>query len=350
MSDERDRWTQGEAVGPERAERRSDENAEERGRESAAGPTREAALEHALLELVREQRRSRRWKIFFRIFFWLFFLLAAAGVAFALMSGDGEAPRANRVGVVEINGAITDQSPASADRVIRGLNRAFEGSGVAVVLDINSPGGTPVQAQRIYAEIQRLRALYDKPVYAVIQDIGASGAYYVAAAADEIHAAPASLVGSIGVIYSGFGLQEAIERLGIERRVLTAGDNKALLDPFQALEPEQRNHWQQLLDNTHQQFIDAVVAGRGTRLSDDPQLFSGLIWSGEEAQALGLTDGFKSVEDIARELTGSAETVDYTASGDPLEQLSRRLGRVAVEQLGLDLYSAETPLLLEGPR
>lgn len=334
MSDERDRWTRGEAVAPGAAE----------------APSREAALENALLEMVREQRRSRRWKIFFRLLFWLLFLSLAAGIAFSIVSDEGDAPRTSHIGVVEINGAIAEQSPASAERVIQGLNRAWQGSSVAVVLDINSPGGTPVQAQRIYAEIQRLRALEDKPIYAVIQDIGASGAYYVAAAADEIHAAPASLVGSIGVIYSGFGLQEAIERLGIERRVLTAGDNKALLDPFQALAPEQRRHWQQLLDSTHQQFIDAVVAGRGARLSDDPQLFSGLIWSGEEALSLGLTDGFMSVEDIARQLTGSAETVDYTASGDPLERLSRRLGRVAVEQLGLELYGTGTPLLLKHPQ
>ncbi|MFC0269391.1 S49 family peptidase [Kushneria aurantia] len=332
MSNERDSWTEGEMV-----ERSA-------SREQREG---ESAMAQALLEMVREQRRSRRWKIFFRFCFWGFWLLVAAAVAWLVIS-DREAPGASQsVGVVDIRGVIADDAPASAERVIRGLQRAWQGSSTAVVLDINSPGGSPVQSQRIYNEIRRLRALDDKPIIAVIEDIGASGAYYVASAADSIHAAPASLVGSIGVIYAGFGLQNAIERLGVERRVMIAGDNKDMLDPFQPLEPRQVDHWQRLLDETHQQFIDDVREGRGERLGDNPELFSGLIWNGEEALSLGLIDGFDSVPDIARRLTGSSETVDYTVSGDPLERLSRRLGQVAAHYLGIEGYGGTAPIRLQ---
>ncbi len=309
------------------------------------GVHREAVMERWLLEMVREQRRSRRWKIFFRLLFWLFWIVVAASVAF-MVTGERESLVSNRVGVVKIDGPIDSRSPASAERIIRGLNNAWQGSSTAVVLQINSPGGSPVQSQRIYDEIRRLRSTGDKPIIAVIEDIGASGAYYIASAADDIYAAPASLVGSIGVIYSGFGLEGAMEKLGVERRVFTAGENKDMLDPFQPVSDVQRRFWQHVLDQTHDQFITAVKNGRGDRLSDDPALFSGLVWTGEEAVGKGLIDGLRSVDDIAREMTGSTETTDYTQSGDPLEQISRHFGRVAAQYLGIDLQAEGSPVRL----
>ena len=335
MSDQKDQWTGRDLP---------DENTRAEGHVHQ-GEHREAVMERWLLEMVREQRRSRRWKIFFRLLFWLFWIVVAAAVAF-MVTGEREPLVTQQVGVVRIEGVIDSQSPASAERVIRGLNNAWQGSSTAVVLDINSPGGSPVQSQRIYDEIRRLRSTGDKPIIAVIEDIGASGAYYVASAADEIYAAPASLVGSIGVIYSGFGLEGAMDKLGVERRVFTAGDNKGMLDPFQPVSEAQRRFWQHVLDQTHDQFINAVKAGRGDRLSDDPALFSGLVWTGEEAVSKGLTDGLKSVDDIARDMTGSAETTDYTQSGDPLEQISRHLGRMAAQYLGIDFHAGESPVRL----
>lgn len=335
MGDQKDQWTGRELAG---------EGATTEGR-FHEGMSREALMERWLLEMVREQRRSRRWKIFFRLLFWVFWITVAAIVVF-MATGEQESLTGRQVGVVKIEGVIDSQSPASADRVIRGLNNAWQGSEKAVVLDINSPGGSPVQSQRIYDEIRRLRSTGDKPIIAVIEDIGASGAYYVASAADEIYAAPASLVGSIGVIYSGFGLEGAMEKLGVERRVFTAGENKDMLDPFQPVSEAQRRFWQHVLDQTHDQFINAVKAGRGDRLSDDPVLFSGLVWTGEEAVDKGLTDGLKSVGDIARDMTGSAETTDYTQSGDPLEQISRHFGRIAAHYLGIDFRAAESPVRL----
>ncbi|WP_438767538.1 signal peptide peptidase SppA [Kushneria sp. TE3] len=335
MSDQKDRWTGRDMTDAEAT-------AEDPARVSES---REAIMERWLLEMVREQRRSRRWKIFFRLLFWGFWIAVAAIVAF-MMTGDRESLVGNRVGVVKVEGVIDSRSPASAERVIRGLNNAWRGSDTAVVLQINSPGGSPVQSQRIYDEIRRLRSTDDKPIIAVIEDIGASGAYYIASAADEIYAAPASLVGSIGVVYSGFGLEGAIDKLGVERRVFTAGENKDMLDPFQPVNEEQRRFWQHVLDQTHDQFINAVKAGRGDRLSDDPALFSGLVWTGEEAADKGLTDGLKSVDDIARDMTGSAETTDYTQSGDPLEQISRHFGRVAAQYMGIDLQTSESPVRL----
>jgi len=223
------------------------------------------------------------------------------------------------------------------------LNRAWEAESAAVVvLHINSPGGSPVQSQRIYVEIMRLREQGDKPIIAVIEDVGASGAYYIAAAADEIVASPVSLVGSIGVIYAGFGFEEAIERIGVERRVVTAGENKAFLDPFKPLDDDAEAFWQGVLSQTHRQFIDDVRAGRGERLSDSPDIFSGLIWSGEQSMELGLVDQLGSLEQVAREQVGDTNLVDYTPSLDPFERLTRRFTQVVAQVLGVS--APNTPL------
>ncbi|MEQ6918293.1 signal peptide peptidase SppA [Halomonas aquatica] len=290
-----------------------------------------------------EQRRSRRWKLFFRFFFILLILASLSTTFYGLFIAPGAgAPAEPHLGIVEVKGVIDSESPASAERIIEGLERAWKAEKAqAVVLHINSPGGSPVQSQRIFDAVMRLRDAGDKPIIAMIEDIGASGAYYVAAAADEIVAAPASLVGSIGVIHAGFGFEEAIGRLGVERRVFIAGENKAFLDPFSDIAQVQREFWQEVLATTHRQFIGDVRKGRGDRLADDERLFSGLIWSGEQALELGLVDGLGSLDTLARRFEG-AKFQDYTPRLAPLERISRQFGRVAAEWLGAS--SATSPV------
>ncbi|WP_257283923.1 S49 family peptidase [Endozoicomonas sp. SESOKO1] len=288
-----------------------------------------------------EQRRSRRWGIFFKLltFGWLFF---SAGIIYnatnisdvAINDGSGE-----HTALVEIDGQIGG-GDVDADVVVSGLRSAFEDPGTkAVILRINSPGGSPVQSGYIYDEILRLRGLHmDTPIYAVIMDIGASGGYYIAAAADEIYADKASLVGSIGVISSGFGFVGAMEKLGVTRRTYTSGENKAFLDPFQSVDREAAAQWQASLDTVHQQFIDAVKTGRGDRLVDRSDIFSGMIWSGEQAKTLGLIDGLGSAGYVAREVVGEEDIVDYTFRLSPLEKFARDFGAgvsaTLVEALG----------------
>lgn len=285
-------------------------------------------IERLIMGLQGEQRKARRWGIFFKslTFGYLFILLGI------FLMGDGLAPDALEEGphtaVVQVKGPIADGEEANADSIIYALRKAFEAeNSKAVVIRINSPGGSPVQAGYVYDEIKRLRALHsDKKAYAVIMDIGASGAYYIAAAADEIYADKASLVGSIGVVSSGFGFVDLMEKLGVERRALTAGDNKALLDPFSPLKDEDRQFWQSVLDTTHKQFIDQVKQGRGERLKDIPELYSGLVWTGEQAVELGLIDGLASSSYVAREIVGAEDLVDYSPKGSVFEQFVDQLG------------------------
>lgn len=286
-------------------------------------------LEKLLLSMHSETRKQRRWMIFFRVltFAYLFALLfillpGRMGISTPVIS--------DHVAVVDVSGVIADGADASADIIVAGLRDAFSASGSkAVLLRINSPGGSPVQSAYVYREILRLSEKHpEKPVYAVIADTGASGAYYIAAAADYIYADQASLVGSIGVIMSGFGFTEAIDKLGVERRVMTAGTNKAVLDPFLPQESSQQQHVQQMLDEIHQQFISAVKQGRGERLIEgrDDEIFSGLFWTGEKALELGLIDGLGSPGQVSRDVIGVEEMVDYTPRRHPLEELFSRLG------------------------
>ncbi|MDZ7853343.1 MAG: signal peptide peptidase SppA [Halomonas sp.] len=341
-----DRWTSGPELTPEQARRQREgqptDQAPPPGEDAETLRERQRLAQLDMMDrwvggVLAEQRRSRRWKLFFRFFFALLILASLSTTLYGLFGapGSGAADRPH-LGVIELKGVIDSDSPASAERIIEGLERAWGAEKAeAVVLHINSPGGSPVQSQRIFEAVMRLRETGDKPVLAVIEDIGASGAYYVAAAADEIIAAPASLVGSIGVIHAGFGFEEAIGRLGVERRVFTAGDNKAFLDPFSDIAPAQRKFWQSVLESTHEQFIAAVREGRGDRLADDERLFSGLIWSGEQALELGLVDELDSLDGVARARLGEARTRDYTPRLDPFERISRQFGRVAMEWLGL---------------
>lgn len=275
-----------------------------------------------------EQRKSRRWGIFFKLFMMGYLLLLLLVFGVSRWGSVGPSVNKPHTALVDVSGVIMADSEASADNLVKGIRDAFEAEhSKGVVLRVNSPGGSPVQSGLIYREIRRLKNEYpEKQVYAVITDMGASGAYYVAAAADEIYADPASLVGSIGVVSDGFGFVGAMEKVGVERRVFTSGENKAMLDPFQPLDETQRAYFSTILGDVHQQFIDAVKEGRGDRLKDDPNIFSGLFWSGRQALELGLVDGLASPGQVAREIIGQEDIVDYSPKRNPLDALVGRLG------------------------
>jgi len=287
-------------------------------------------IEKTMLQLGVEQRRSRRWGVFFKVltFSYLFALLFIMADSLGDKKiGDAETYTA----LVDLRGVIAAGEEASADFLVTGLRAAFEAEGAkAVILRINSPGGSPVQSGYVYDEIKRLRVLHpDKPLYAVISDIGASGAYYIAAAADQIYADKASLVGSIGVVASGFGFVETMEKLGVERRLYTSGKNKAFLDPFSKEKESEVAFWNGVLNKTHEQFIAKVKEGRGDRLHIDEDTFSGLIWNGEQALEKGFIDGLGSSGYVAREIVGAAEIVDFTPQPDPFERFTKTLGVAA---------------------
>ncbi|NLO80111.1 MAG: S49 family peptidase [Xanthomonadaceae bacterium] len=298
-----------------------------------------AALERIATELVREQRRARRWNIFFRLAFlaYLIALLVFASPAFMLGS---KSAVGRHTAVIKIDGVISEGSPASAESIIESLNAAIKAPGVAgIILQINSPGGSPVQSGIINDEIRRLRGLHpDIPIHAVVGDMCTSGAYYVAVAAERIFVDKASLVGSIGVLIDGFGFTGAMEKLGIERRLYTAGEHKGFLDPFSPVQSEDVAHVRTLLNEVHQQFIQVVRDGRGDRLADDPRLFTGLIWSGEQSIALGLADAIGSVHSVARDVIGAEKLVDYTRQVSLLTRLADRVGASIARQLETRLW------------
>ena len=282
-------------------------------------------LEKLAMSAVQEQRRGRYWSILFKTlgFLYLFILLFLAAGWFR---SDGVSIKAHTA-LVDLQGVIAaDQT--SADSVISSLQGAFEDTKTrGVILRINSPGGSPVQAGQIYDEIRRLRAKYPKtPLYAVVDDICASGGYYVAAGADKIFVDKASIVGSIGVLMDGFGFTETMQKLGVERRLLTAGENKGFLDPFSPVDPEQQAFAKQMLEEIHGQFIGVVRQGRGKRLKETPEMFSGLVWSGETSIRLGLADGLGSVESVARDVIKAEDIVDYTRQDSLVERIAGRLG------------------------
>ncbi len=287
---------------------------------------------------VNEQKRARRWGIFFKTL--MFVYLAVILYLYTPDVDITAAGTGKHTALVELSGVIAADKEANADDVVAGLRDAFENKNTAgVILRINSPGGSPVQAGYINDEIGRLRKKYpDTPFYVVISDICASGGYYVAAAADKIYADKASIVGSIGVRMDGFGFVDAMQKLGVERRLLTAGKNKGFLDPFQPTKQADIEQVQELLDDIHQQFIDVVTAGRGDKLKDDPDLFSGYVWTGEQALTLGLVDELGSSGYVAREVIGEETIVDYTQTEDWLTKLGKRfgtaLGRGVGEVLG----------------
>lgn len=327
---------------------------------AAAGPSgREwQLLEKVVLEAFQEQKRARRWSIFFKLLTFayliaLVFLLRPMGGNLGL-PGEAGTPGVDHVAVVRVEGLIADGEEANAAAINTGLRNALANKNTrAVILAINSPGGSPVQSGQVHDEIRRLRAEYGSvPIFATISDMGASGAYYIAAAADEIYADKASLVGSIGVISAGFGFVEALDKLGIERRVFSAGENKAFLDAFSPLDKQQTDFWQGVLAETHQQFVDQVRQGRGERLKESPDIFSGLIWTGASAIELGLVDGLGSTRSVARDIVGVEKLVDFTVRPNPFERFVRQMGVAVGEGVAsrLSATSFNTPQALPAGR
>lgn len=294
-------------------------------------------------EFLKEQRRTRRWGIFFKSLFALyllgFFVIYMAGRSGLDSAGIGGR---SHTALVEIEGAIGADTVSSADNVVSGLRAAFKDNNTAgIILRINSPGGSPVQAGYINDEIYRLREKHpDIPVYAVISDICASGGYYVASAAEKIFADKASLVGSIGVVMAGFGFVDAIDKLGIERRVRHAGENKDFMDPFMPLKEDELQHLDEMLDDIYQQFRAVVIKGRGERLKDDERIFSGLIWTGEQAIELGLVDELASSSYVAREVIGAEDIVNFSFKPGYLDRFARSLGATVAESL-FKLYNVQ---------
>jgi protease-4 len=297
-------------------------------------------IEKLVMSLQSEQRKSRRWGIFFKLLTFTYLFALFAMIQFPI-SGGFDSVAGKHTAVIDVNGVIAADELASADNIVGALRRAFEEeSSVAVIMRINSPGGSPVQSGYVYDEMQRLRGKHpDKKLYAVIADVGASGAYYIAAAADEIYADKASLVGSIGVVAGGFGFTGAMEKLGVDRRLYTAGENKAFLDPFSPEKEEDVEFWEDVLETTHRQFIDSVREGRGDRLAENDQLFSGLVWSGEQALELGLIDGLGSTSHVARQIVGQEELVDYSKRKSPFQDI--------VDQFGVSVGSGIADYLME---
>src|SRR5437762_13335948 len=284
-------------------------------------------IERLATEGLREQKRARRWGIFFKLLTFTF-LFATLLVTIGAISESTHTCLDKCTALVELRGELDADSPASAENITSGLQAAFKNKGTqGVVLKINSPGGSPVQAGEINDEIRRLRGKYpDTPIYAVVEEVCASGAYYVAVAADKIYVDKASLVGSIGVIMDGFGFVGTLDKLGIERRALTAGDNKTFLDPFLPLTARQNEYAQQMLADIHQQFIAVVRSGRGSRIKDSPELFSGLLWNGRRSRELGLTDALGSVRSVARDVVKAEDIVDFTVQENVAERVARKFG------------------------
>ncbi|MEJ6604803.1 MAG: S49 family peptidase [Burkholderiaceae bacterium] len=296
----------------------------QRGTTPAPGWERDA-LRDLLTEQLKVSRANRRWR-------WLRFISFSAAVVAAVwwVMKDGAQPvmqSASHTAVVTVSGVISSDGEANAEDINQALRAAFEDEGAkAVVLLINSPGGSPVQAGIVSDEMLRLKAIYKKPLYAVIEETGASAAYYIAASADDIFVDKASVVGSIGVLMDGFGFTDLMQKLGIERRLMTAGENKGFLDPFSETTPRQKAHVQRVLNQIHEQFIEVVRAGRGTRLQETEDTFSGLFWTGEQAVELGLADQLGGLDYVAREIAQAPEIIDYTLRENVAERLVRQFG------------------------
>ncbi|MFZ2267022.1 MAG: S49 family peptidase [Azonexus sp.] len=286
-------------------------------------------LEKLVFASLEEQKVKRRWGIFFKFLGFAYLLV----VLFAVVDwGAGSEHQERHTAMVNLTGTIEAKGEANAESLIAALDAAFEEkNAVGVILRINSPGGSPVQAGMVNDEIRRLRAKYpDKPLYVVVEDMCASGGYFVAAAADKIFVNKASVVGSIGVLMDGFGFTGVMDKLGVERRLLTAGENKGFLDPFSPQAERQKVYAQSLLNNIHQQFIDVVKAGRGKRLKETPEMFSGLIWTGEQSIELGLADAYGSVDSVARDVIQAEKVLDYSVKDNIAERFAKRLGAGAV--------------------
>lgn len=293
-------------------------------------------LEKLAMSALQEQRRARHWSIFFKtltlgfLFIILFIFMGWIG------KSDGALSVGKHTALVDMQGVIASNSMASADNIIPSLQDAFKDKDTqGVIMRINSPGGSPVQAGQINDEIRRLRAQYPKiPLYVVVDDICASGGYYVAVAADKIYVDKASLIGSIGVLMDGFGFTGTMAKLGVDRRLITAGANKGFLDPYSPLNPAQQAYAKQMVEEIHQQFISVVRKGRGKRLKETPDTFSGLVWNGQRGVEMGLADGYGTVESVARDVIKAEDIVDYTVKDNFADRLAKRFGVAAMSALG----------------
>jgi protease-4 len=295
----------------------------------------QTTLEKIALAGLAEQKSARRWSVFFKslTFLYLFFLLMLT----IGWLGDGKAPSSAHTALIDVKGVIEPGGEVNADSVMGSLNDAYENKGTkGIILRINSPGGSPVQAGIINQEIKRQKKLHPTiPVYAVVEDICASGGYYIAAAADKIYVDKASIVGSIGVLMDGYGFTEVMKKVGVERRLLTAGENKAMLDPFSPVNPKHQAYAQSMLDEIHEQFKTVVREGRGNRLKETAETFSGLFWSGEQSIKIGLADALGSADYVAREVIKQEEIVDFTYQETVVDRFAKRLGASVGEKLGI---------------
>ena len=297
-----------------------------------AQPDRQqSVLEQLAFATLAEQRSARRWRIATSLLWLAFFVWIVTMIAGVTSSRRDAVTAEKHTALIELRGVISADSKASADKIILALQAAFKDKNTqGVVLRIDSPGGSPVQSGYINDEIRRLRSMHkDIPLHVVVQDICASGGYYVAVAADKIFVNKASILGSVGVLMDGFGFTGAMDKLGVERRLVTAGANKGFLDPFSPVNPEQQKYAQQMVAEIHEQFIKVVRDGRGKRLKETPEMFSGLVWSGEKSVALGLADGIGGLDYVAREVIKAEQVVDFTAEDSLSEQFARRLGASA---------------------
>jgi len=296
-------------------------------------------IEKIAMESLVQQKTSRRWSIFFK----LVSLIYLGWVLFFVLTSSNNSTMANGdfTALITLNGEIGTDSEVSAINVKSSLKEVYENPGTkALILAINSPGGSPVQSGIINDEINRYKLLHPHiPIYAVIEDICASGGYYIAVAADKIFVDKASIVGSIGVLMNGFGFDKAIQNLGIERRLIISGENKAILDPFLPVQPKQKEFMQNLLKQVHNQFIEVVKKGRGDKLADNPKIFSGLFWSGESAIDLGLADGYGDIDLVAREIVGYEKIIDFTAQSNFADRFAKRLGASISSSLSNDILS-----------
>ncbi len=305
--------------------------------ESRAPNWERSLLERLAFASLTEQRKARRWGIFFKLF--IFGYLVIILILAQSDTWGGKALHARHTALVEMDGEISSDTLASADNIVSGLRAAYESNTtVGVILRVNSPGGSPVQSGYINDEIKRLRAKYPKvPLYAVIGDVCASGCYYAVAAADKIYANKASIVGSIGVLMNGFGFVDTMKKVGVERRLLTAGEHKGILDPFSPVKAEENQHAQNMLNQIHKQFIDVVREGRGKNLKETKDMFSGLFWTGEQALKMGLVDDLASASYVAREVIGEEEVVDFTYREGVFDRFARRLGATMAHTMSTEI-------------
>jgi len=305
------------------------------------GGSREQGWEREIIEklafaAVTEQRRARRWSVFFKSLVFIYLLVIFGLAIYPKIKVQIGSETKGHTASIDIRGVIAEDKPANASSIIESLRDAVKDSDTkGIILHANSPGGSPVQSAYVYEEIRKIKKEHPKlPIYAVVSDICASGCYYIASASDKIFVSPASLIGSIGVLMDGFGFVDVMQKLGVERRLLTAGAHKAMLDPFSPPKEDETRYMQGLLEQVHQQFIDAVKAGRGDRLKENPDVFSGLVWTGEAGVKLGIADGFGNDDSVAKDLIGAEKLVDFTQHERLLDRIAGKLGAAFGQAIG----------------